>query len=40
MPDGGVLMAYDDNRIQQRKKDLLFLTGKGSASETQSQLSQ
>ena len=40
MPDGGVLMAYDDSRVQQRKKDLLSLTGKGSASETQSQLSQ
>jgi len=40
MPEGGVLMAYNDSRFRQRKKYLLFLTGKGSANETQSQLSQ
>ena len=40
MPEGGVLMAYNDSRFRQRKKYLLFLTGKGSANETQSQLNQ
>ena len=41
MPEGGlILMAYDDSRAQQRKKYLLFLTGKGSANKAQSQLSQ